>query len=55
MERAWDDLRTCAPSTKEMGPGARFDTIDDQMGGHNWRKVTGTGSCSSFLGDDDVD
>ncbi|SJL16809.1 uncharacterized protein ARMOST_20338 [Armillaria ostoyae] len=26
-----------------MGPGARHDTIDDQFGGHNWRKITSSG------------
>ncbi|KAK0430927.1 hypothetical protein EV421DRAFT_1893439 [Armillaria borealis] len=42
VEQTWDDMNTCASSTKEMGPGARHDTIDDQFGGHNWRKITST-------------
>ncbi|PBK66563.1 hypothetical protein ARMSODRAFT_977475 [Armillaria solidipes] len=42
VEQTWDDMNTCTSSTKEMGPGARHDTIDDQFGGHNWRKITST-------------
>ncbi|PBK94556.1 hypothetical protein ARMGADRAFT_1029626 [Armillaria gallica] len=40
VERTWDDLNLCASSTKEMGPGAWHGTINDQMGGHNWQKIT---------------
>ncbi|KAK0432730.1 hypothetical protein EV421DRAFT_1910718 [Armillaria borealis] len=40
IERTWDDMNPCVASMKEMGPGARHDTIDDQFGGHNWRKET---------------
>ncbi|PBK67937.1 hypothetical protein ARMSODRAFT_1019983 [Armillaria solidipes] len=43
IERTWDDINPCAASTKEMGPGAHHDTIDDQFGGHNWRKETRLG------------
>ncbi|PBK60375.1 hypothetical protein ARMSODRAFT_1026563 [Armillaria solidipes] len=43
IERTWDDLNLCASLMKEMGPGARHDIIDDQFGGHNWRKTTRIG------------
>ncbi|PBK83332.1 hypothetical protein ARMGADRAFT_894873, partial [Armillaria gallica] len=43
IEWTWDDINPCVPLTKEMGPGARHDTIDDQLGSHNWRKVTRIG------------
>ncbi|PBK66641.1 hypothetical protein ARMSODRAFT_1021089 [Armillaria solidipes] len=43
VEWTWDDMNMCTSSTKEMGPGARHNTIDDQFGGHNWRKITSTG------------
>ncbi|KAF9060339.1 hypothetical protein BDP27DRAFT_423345 [Rhodocollybia butyracea] len=26
-------------STKRMGPGSRWDTMDDYFGDHNWRKT----------------
>ncbi len=32
IERTWDDINPCTSSTEEMGPGARHDTIDDQLG-----------------------
>lgn len=43
VERTWDDLNLCASSMKEMGPGVQHNTIDDQMGGHNWWKITRIG------------
>ncbi|PBK82661.1 hypothetical protein ARMGADRAFT_1038449 [Armillaria gallica] len=43
VEWTWDDMNTCTSSMKEMGPRARHDTINDQFGGHNWRKITSTG------------
>ncbi len=45
IEQTWDDTNPCAVLTKEMGPGAHHDTIDDQFGGHNWRKETRLGTC----------
>lgn len=38
IERGWSSFNGLASSTKEMGPGARHDTIDDHVGHHNWRK-----------------
>jgi Kyakuja-Dileera-Zisupton transposase len=43
-ERWWAHINPVSMSTKEMGPGARFDTLDDHAGAWNWRKVTGFGT-----------
>ncbi|KAI0061558.1 hypothetical protein BV25DRAFT_1916905 [Artomyces pyxidatus] len=43
-ERNWADMNGAAASTKEMGPGARHDTLDDHCGHSNWRKFVGMGS-----------
>ncbi|KAG6912802.1 hypothetical protein DXG01_012027, partial [Tephrocybe rancida] len=38
-ERGWANINPIAQSTKEMGPGARHDTIDDHFNDWNWRKT----------------
>ncbi|KAF8121256.1 hypothetical protein EV363DRAFT_1406388 [Boletus edulis] len=38
-ERGWANINPVASSTKEMGPGARRDTLDDHFGHSNWKKV----------------
>jgi hypothetical protein len=43
VERNWDDLNGQGPSTSEMLPGARWDTLDDCCAWANWRKTTGLG------------
>jgi Kyakuja-Dileera-Zisupton transposase len=43
VERNWDDLNGQGPSTSEMLPGARWDTLDDCCAWVNWRKTTGLG------------
>ncbi|KAG1846964.1 hypothetical protein C8R48DRAFT_750553 [Suillus tomentosus] len=43
IERNWAEINRVANSTKEMGPGARHDTLDDHFGHHNWRKFVGLG------------
>jgi hypothetical protein len=43
-ERWWAHINPVSMSTKEMGPGARLDTIDDHAGAWNWRKITGFGT-----------
>ncbi|KAF9021224.1 hypothetical protein BDZ89DRAFT_1138143 [Hymenopellis radicata] len=43
IERLWAFIRMCASSIKEMGPGSRCDTLDDQFGFHNWCKLIGMG------------
>ncbi|EMD34956.1 hypothetical protein CERSUDRAFT_75291 [Gelatoporia subvermispora B] len=39
IERGWSLTNIFGPSTKEMGPGARRDLLDDVFGDHNWRKI----------------
>ena len=39
-KRGWSDTNALAPSTREMGPGSRRDTLDYHFGDHNWQKVT---------------
>ncbi|KAF8998463.1 hypothetical protein BDZ89DRAFT_1051589 [Hymenopellis radicata] len=45
IERLWAFVPMCASSIKEMGPGSRADTLDDQFGFHNWCKLIGIGLC----------
>lgn len=42
-ERGWAEVNPLAPSTKEMGPGSRQDTLDSHFGDYNWRKIIGMG------------
>jgi len=39
-ERWWAHINPVSGSTKEMGAGARHDTIDDHAAAWNWRKIT---------------
>ena len=43
IETGWAWLNPAAGSTKEMGPGGRHDTIDDQWGYWNWCKYCTSG------------
>ncbi|KAG2092145.1 uncharacterized protein F5147DRAFT_748044 [Suillus discolor] len=43
IERNWVEINRVANSTKEIGPGAQHDTLDDHFGHHNWRKFVGLG------------
>ncbi|KAG1721224.1 hypothetical protein EDB19DRAFT_1835614 [Suillus lakei] len=43
-ERGWANINPIASSTKEMGPGARQDTLDDFFGNWNWKKVVSLGT-----------
>ncbi|KAG6806094.1 hypothetical protein H0H92_012730 [Tricholoma furcatifolium] len=43
VERNWSWLNGAAPSTSQMGPGARHDTLDDFMGYWNFRKTVDLG------------
>lgn len=44
VERRWADSNELAPSTREMGPGSRLDTLDAHFGDSNWRKIVGLGT-----------
>ncbi|KAJ7021123.1 hypothetical protein C8F04DRAFT_1274114 [Mycena alexandri] len=41
IERPWANLGGVATSTREMGPGARRDTLDLHLGYWNWLKLIG--------------
>ncbi|KAG1724932.1 uncharacterized protein EDB91DRAFT_1331171 [Suillus paluster] len=43
-ECGWANINPVASSTKEMGPGAWRDTLDDYFGDSNWKKLVGLGS-----------
>lgn len=43
IERFWAFLNPLSMSTREMGAGARQDTIDDHIRWWNWRKIVGFG------------
>ncbi len=43
IKQTWSKQNKMASSTKEMGPGSRHNIIDDQLGKHNWGKVTKMG------------
>ena len=49
IERNWSEINRVTNSTKEMGPGARHDTLDDHFGHHNFRKLVGLGKYQSRL------
>ena len=38
-ERGWADSNPLGPSTREMGPGSRRDTLDYHWGDYNWTKI----------------
>lgn len=48
-ERAWALTNIFGPSTKEMGPGSRYDFLNDVFGDHNWRKVARLGECGQQI------
>ncbi|KAF7968492.1 hypothetical protein HWV62_30451 [Athelia sp. TMB] len=43
-ERGWSVLGRAAAQTKEMGPGARHNVLDDICGFGNWRKILDSGN-----------
>jgi hypothetical protein len=49
VERNWDYLKGQGPSTKEMVPGNRWETLDDSCGHSNWRKTVGLGEFNIVL------
>ncbi|KAJ7439025.1 hypothetical protein B0H11DRAFT_2254147 [Mycena galericulata] len=42
-ERGWANANPLAASTKEMGPGARRDTLDDHFNDWNYKKIIALG------------
>ena len=49
VERNWDELNGHGPSTSEMLPGARWDTLDDCCAWVNWRKTMVLGALYIVL------
>ncbi|KAK0482846.1 hypothetical protein EDD18DRAFT_1312003 [Armillaria luteobubalina] len=43
------EINRTANSTKEMGSGNHYDTLDIQFVWHNWKKVIGLGSSASYF------
>jgi hypothetical protein len=39
VETAWAGTNPLGPSTREMGPGARHETLNGQWGGMNFRRI----------------
>lgn len=48
-ERGWAHIDPLAPSTREMGPGSRRDTLDDHAGDRNWKKTIFMGKSDAGL------
>ena len=49
VEITWSSTNSLAPSVREMAPGARHDTLNDQWNGWNFRKIVGFRKFSSFF------
>ncbi|RXW17173.1 hypothetical protein EST38_g8682 [Candolleomyces aberdarensis] len=46
-EHGWGESNPLGPSTQEMGPGSRRDTLDGHFGDYNWRKIVKLGAFLS--------
>ena len=51
VEISWSQTNALAPSTREMGPGARRETLDDHWNGWNMRKIVGFREYHGILSD----
>ena len=49
VERNWSSLNSIASSVAMMGPGARWDTINDFCNFANWHKTTELHTYMIFL------
>ena len=45
VETTWAQTNSLATSIREMGPGARHETLNDQWCGLNFRKIVGFRKC----------
>lgn len=43
LEQGWAKINPLAPSTREIGPRSRHNTLDYHFGDSNWQKITGLG------------
>lgn len=41
VETSWSNTNSLAPSTREMGPAARHETLNNHWSGWNFRKIVG--------------
>lgn len=48
-EHGWANINRVASSTKEMGLGARHDTLNDHFSDWNWKKITALGECGCSM------
>jgi len=51
LERWWAHINPVSMSTKEMGPGACLDTLDNHASTWNWQKIMGFGRCFMLVVD----
>jgi hypothetical protein len=49
IERPWAAIGGVATSTREMGPGSRWDTLDCHWSYWNWTKLTGLGMYDTLI------
>ena len=49
IERNWARHDGTSYSTREMGPGSRFDTLEDYFGWANWQKTIKLGKYHGIL------
>ena len=49
-ERRWVDINRVATSTREMGPGSHWDTLNDHFGDWNWKKIVLLGKFHTLVG-----
>ena len=49
VEISWSQTNSLAPSTREMGPGARRETLNDHWNGWNMRKIVGFRKSDKFV------
>ena len=49
IERGWAWMNPASLSTREMGPGARHDTLDDQWMAWNWAVTIKLGESLTYL------
>ena len=50
VETSWAHTNSLAPSTREMGPGARRETLNDHWNGWNFRKIVGFRKLNLLFG-----
>ena len=48
IKQNWSIMNGATSSTKEMGPGAHHDTLDDHWGNLNWRHIIGFGMSTLY-------